>query len=85
MSVGVLNSDGWEYAGAYHYLTNQAAKARFVMIMPDMTDHNGEIQIYQRPYDKTLATLVDFNPTIRAMGLIAFAVVGHVVAREMAR
>lgn len=85
MTVGPLNNDGWEHAHAYHYLLKQAAQARFVMIMPDMTDDEGNVRVYQRYYDENLSSLADLRPWVRAMGFVAFAMVGHYVVKERTR
>lgn len=85
MPAGPLTGDGWEHAHAYHYLLKQAAQARFVMIMPDLTDDEGNVSVYQRYYDDNLADLVDLRPQIRAMAFVAFAMVGHYVVKERAR
>lgn len=81
----MLNCDGWQYATAYHRIIRDAADGRFVCVMPDVTDDNGEVQMYSRAYDERLWSLVDARPTVRALGFAAFAKVAHRRAAELRR
>ena len=81
----IMASDGYESCAAYHWLVNQAAQGRIAVIMPDVTDQDGIVQIYSRPYDPSMRSMLSTSPTMRAVGHAAFARVGHMVAEGMAR
>ena len=76
----IMGSDGWELHGAYHWLVNQAAQGRIAVIMPDITDNDGIVQIYSRPYDTSMRSMLSRSQQMRGIGHVAFAKVGHMVA-----
>lgn len=80
--MSALGFDGYEYAGAYHWMINQAQDGKFVMVMPDLRNHDGEPTVYAQPFTMGLAPLISPHRKLREVGFVGFAVVSHKIARE---
>lgn len=75
--------DGWEHAGAYHYMMMQLSEGSFSMVLPGVSQDGVHPLLWVCPMTTDLLRLADPDPRHRMIGHVGFAKAAYELAHEV--